>query len=108
MSYSRDQWNDLLARTVARIEDLEKVKGGEYATADDRLANFRRAAKDIGVPMQFIWRIYAGKHWDAITTYVNDVTGNVDRKRSEPISGRIHDLIVYLILLLAINEEPRS
>ena len=103
--YSNAQWDKLLSATVEKIKSLALVKGGEYSGDDDRLANFRRNGVDVGLPMEVIWRVYAGKHWDSITQYVKDLTAGKDRTRGEPLSGRADDLIVYLLLFKAMLEE---
>jgi len=74
------------------------LKGGEYAGDHDRLDNFRRNGANLGLPMEVIWGVYAAKHWDAIGTYIRDLTTGKTRERMEPISGRVDDLLVYLIL----------
>lgn len=106
-SYGGKSWQDILDETIASIQKLCETKGGEYkASDDDQLANFRRRAgryKD--VPPELVWAIYAGKHWDAIETYIDDLNVGRTRQRSEPIEGRIDDLIVYLILLKAMCAE---
>lgn len=96
------EFQKIIEDTVAEIHRLSTVKGGEYAGDIDRLENFRRNARDIGVSPELIWRVYCGKHWDAITQYVNDLVNKKERVRGESISGRIDDCIVYLILLKAI------
>lgn len=105
--YGSKTWLDILNTTITNIENLCKTKGDEYkASNDDQLANFRRRAgrfKD--VPPELVWAIYAGKHWDAIETYTDDLQTGFQRQRSEPIEGRIDDLIVYLILLKAMCAE---
>lgn len=103
--YSAAQWNALLERTLETIKHLAAVKGGEYAPAADRLANFRRNGAKFGVPSELVWGIYAGKHFDAIATYIGDIVSGTHRPRSEPIEGRADDLIVYLILFKAMLEE---
>jgi len=106
LSYSFDRFNNLIESTVAEIQKLASVKGGEYtAGKEDRLDNFRRQAIELEVPMELIWKVYAQKHWDALSTYVNDIVHGRDRPRSEPITGRADDIIVYLILFKAICDE---
>ena len=107
-TFSHTQWDALLARSVDSIRALAETKGSEYAHGDDRLDNFRRAGAELGLPMEIVWRIYAGKHWDAITTYIRDIQNGTLRMRSEPIEGRIDDLIVYLLLLKAMVEEKKQ
>lgn len=103
--YSHKQWAELLAKTIKQIEHLSVAKGGEYAGDDDRLANFRRNAEAAGCSMELCWRIYAGKHWDAVSQFIKDLQTGKERERSEPIQGRLDDLIVYLVLMKAIMEE---
>lgn len=103
--FSPEMWKDLITETIQQIETLAAVKGAEYAAEGDRLDNFRRNGKDAGVSMEVCWRIYAGKHWDSITTYIRDIATGKDRIRSEPIQGRADDLIVYLILFKAMCRE---
>lgn len=104
-SYSHDRYAQLVTETVEQINLLSKLKGGEYAGDVDRLANFRRNAADMDLTMEQVWRVYAGKHWDAITQYVKDVSTGKERQRLESISGRLDDLIVYAILMKAMVDE---
>jgi hypothetical protein len=106
--FSHAEYDKIVEETIEQIRELSALKGGEYAGDYDRLANFRRNADNCGVPMELIWRIYAGKHWDAITTYINDVVNHKDRPRLESLAGRANDLIVYLILFKCMLFERES
>lgn len=99
------KYNAIVEETVKAIHQLSTVKGGEYAGDADRLANFRRNAEALGVPMTTIWAVYAAKHFDAIMQYAKDLQNAQTRPRSESITGRADDLIVYLILFKAIVSE---
>jgi hypothetical protein len=55
--------------------------------------------------MEVVWRIYAGKHWDALSQYIRDIGNGTRRVLSEPIESRIDDLIVYLCLFKAMLRE---
>lgn len=103
--YSHERYAQLIDETIEKITTLSKLKGGEYAGDQDRLANFRRNAAGLALPMESIWAVYAAKHWDAIQQFVMDLNTGRTRERLEPISGRVDDLIVYLILFKAILEE---
>ena len=105
MQYTMEQWDNLLANSIAKINELSKLKGGEYAGDVDRLANFRKASANLDLPMETIWLVYAGKHWDAVTQYVKDLQHGTTRPRMESISGRLDDIIVYSILFKAMLEE---
>ena len=107
-SDSHNLFANLVTTTVASIKQLAELKGGEYAGDNDRLANFRRNALAADTTMEFVWRIYASKHWDAIMQYELDLrTGRV-RQRLESIEGRIDDMIVYLILFKMMVRERES
>jgi hypothetical protein len=107
-SYSHADFEELLQKVITAIRLLSAAKGGEYAGGNDRLANFRRNALQLGVPAEIVWAVYAGKHWDAIQQYVKDIANKQDRPRTEEISGRAHDLIVYLILFIAMEDEKAT
>lgn len=106
--FSHERYNEIVDDVVNQIKELSEKKGGEYAGDVDRLANFRRNAKNLDLNMEDIWSVYAAKHWDAIQQYVKDLRSGKKRERLESISGRAHDLIVYLILFLAMVEERNN
>ena len=102
------EFTELFNETIDRITSLLVVKGGEYAGSDDRLANFKRGAALTGcTPAQCLF-IYMSKHYDAVATYIRDEAAGVTRTRSEPIEGRVDDLINYGILLKALLKETES
>ena len=96
--FSHADYNAVIEEAVNQIKKLGDLKGGEYAGDVDRLANFRRNGKDLNLPMEVIWRVYAAKHWDALGTYITDILSGTKRTRLEGIDGRVDDLLVYLIL----------
>ena len=51
--------------------------------------------------------VYASKHYDAIATYVQRDAQGFDQKLSEPIEGRLHDLLNYCILMIALIEDAK-
>ena len=93
------------------IEGIGQTKGKEYSGAidgrDDRLANFKRLSSKLGVSPESVCLIYGTKHLDSIDTFVKTIekTGKVPAQLSEPIEGRFHDAVLYLILLSAIVKE---
>ena len=106
--YSHERYAQLVEETITNLKKLGELKGGEYAGDSDRLANFRRNAAALGLPMESIWAVYCAKHWDAVMQYVQDINSGKDRIRLEPISGRLDDIIVYCILFKAMIEERES
>lgn len=103
--FSHEEYQKLVEETIDQINSLSKHKGGEYADDSDRLANFRRNALALGLKMEQVWAVYAGKHWDAIQQYVQDISKGTTRHRLESLEGRADDLIVYCILFKAILRE---
>ena len=104
-SFSSEDFSRLLADTIDQLSSLFKLKGGEYCHGDDRLDNFRRNAAALGLPMEVIWSVYYAKHHDAVMTFCRDLVTDTKRDRLEPISGRVDDMIVYLILFKAMLVE---
>lgn len=94
--------------TIANIQKLLVVKGGEYAGSADRLANFKRGAALTGcTPLQVLF-IYMSKHYDSVSTYIRkDASGEsgLNQMLSEPIEGRLDDIINYCLLAKAIIKE---
>jgi len=91
--------------TMRAIEKLLLVKGGEYAGSEDRLANFKRGQLRTGAhPYQVLW-IYMSKHIDSVETFVKDTAAGIERERSEPIDGRLDDIINYCLLMKALVKE---
>lgn len=103
--FSHERYNELVSNTFDTIRELGRLKGGEYSGDVDRLANFRRNGEAQGLPMQAILGVYAAKHWDAIMQFIKDINTGTTRERMEPITGRVDDLIVYLLLFKAMCEE---
>lgn len=95
--------NEFIKKEFDKILDISSTKGVEYANSDnDANANFNEIAEKMGLtPQQVLW-IYATKHYQAITSYIR--TGEV---HSEPIEGRIHDLILYCFILLSLEYEHK-
>ena len=76
-------------------------KGHDYTRGDeDKLANFKRTAKECGITPLQVWFVFVHKHWDSICTYIQK--GCVS---SEPIEGRFNDIRNYMALGLAIIKE---
>lgn len=104
-TYSHERYAELIDGIFDKVKELSALKGGEYSGDTDRLLNFRRNAEVFGLNKETIWAVYSAKHWDALMQYIKDLEADKDRTRLEPIEGRAHDLIVYLCLFLAMEEE---
>lgn len=98
----------LVNQTFAEINRLLIVKGGEYANSEDRLANFKRGAGLTGcTPLQVLF-IYMSKHYDAVASFVQTSAKGEARPSSEPIEGRLDDLINYCLLAKGLIREQAA
>lgn len=96
----REKFVQMMEDEFNELVDLNKKKGKDYAGDEDALRNFKEAAERLGVTPLQVWAVYADKHWQAILSYA---AGNTDA--SEPIVGRVRDLLVYGFLLLGLLQE---
>ena len=80
---------------IKACNDILAVKGFDYTQGSpNRLQNFDRNAERLGMRPEQVLAVYMNKHLDAIDTFIKH-----GRVESEPIDGRIHDAINYLLLL---------
>jgi hypothetical protein len=94
---SKLQFTRVRRHVYDRIEKLTTSKGDEYTLGrESALDNFERASADLGIPRDLVLMVYLGKHIDAIKNHVR-MGGTAPS--SEPITGRIEDAILYLLLL---------
>jgi len=97
---NREYFKKEVEKTLKEFKDVLESKGQAYSGESDYFANFKRIANDLSINPETVWYVYFSKHLDALKTYLS---GNYCD--SEPISGRIIDLINYLILLKVYIEE---
>ena len=96
----------VFARRFVDCMSMIRVKNADYSQNEqkgDRIAAFRRISRDIGIPMTKVWAVFCQKHWGAIMRFIKD--GHVE---SEPIDGRINDVINYHVLLGAIIDDVKE
>lgn len=99
------QFVALLQETHRKLLDLTASKGAEYAGDRDQLANFKRLGLALDtIPEKALW-VYLTKHLDSLSTYIKDIGNGTEREYSEPITGRVDDAILYLMLLKALIIE---
>jgi hypothetical protein len=98
--------DDFFARQFTDCIDMIRKKNADYSQGEqkgDRIAAFRRIAKDVNITMEQAWAVFCQKHWGAVMKYVKE--GTVE---SEAIEGRIHDVINYMVLLAAIIDDRKK
>ena len=96
---------ELVERTQRTTSALLIAKGQEYSGDSDRLSNFKRGATNTGMTPLQVCFIYMSKHYDSLATYVKKDAGGYTQILSEPIDGRLDDLINYCILIKALIAE---
>ena len=101
---NQKEFDELLNQRLAKIKDILQSKGTGYSFNNDRLHNFKVAARITGESSpQALWGM-ALKHLvsmeDLIKGRLENTRGNVDEK--------LGDMINYLILLEALFEDIRN
>lgn len=103
LAYTKNK--DVAARIMDCL-DLIRVKGSDYTRGQHNIrptAFFEDIGKFIDIDPAKVWAVLANKHWSAIMRYVKD--GYVE---SEDISGRINDMINYLLLFGLLLTDKRE
>ena len=98
--------NKHFSETMMACWKIYDHKGNDYTRGKgdlDRTDNFKQAAENNGVTPFQAWGVYFYKHVSAVWRFLKD--GKVE---SEPIDGRLHDVINYSILLLLLVREMRD
>lgn len=98
------EFAQMLRSELGEVIALSEVKGGDYSGKDDTLRFFKDRARELGTTPQMVWAVLAGKHWSAIMSAAKEA-GNDGYSPSEPVAGRVRDLVVYLFLFLAMDSE---
>jgi hypothetical protein len=79
------------------------LKGAEYqASAGIDTSFFKEAAEELGISPYQVLGVLARKHWQSVVKFM--ASGGT-KKGSEPITGRISDLVNYLLFLRMLFEE---
>lgn len=92
-----------------KLLQLTATKGAEYTQGrDNRFDNFERQAEALGLTREQVLLVFLNKHLDSITTYVKDRALNRGRVYSEPMTGRVDDAILYLLLLRGMMEKNEA
>ena len=98
-----DDFSGHVSRVLGDIEDMTRKGQKEYARIENVFQNFESVAKEIDSEREKVLWTYAMKHKDGIAAYLR---GHVSQR--EPVTGRILDLIVYLVILWAMVEQNEN
>jgi NTP pyrophosphatase (non-canonical NTP hydrolase) len=104
------QMKALIAATFDRMSELSRTKGEEYVGGAEanRLQNFLSAGERLGLNPLTALHFALDKHYNSFTTYVKEQQAGVSRELSEPIEGRLDDMILYAILAKGLIAELRG
>lgn len=94
----------VMSTLFKECEEARVAGQKEYAhDRDNAFRNFEAIGNYLAIDRRKVLLTYAIKHLDGIVAHVN---GHLSQR--EPVRGRIKDLIVYLVLLTAMEEESAS
>lgn len=93
---------ELFEQELDKCREIWSTKGLEYSNSDEANKNFT-SEEEIGVDPITACGIFMNKHYRAIRNYIK----TRETKSNEPIQGRVHDLIVYGLILLSLIEENK-
>jgi len=91
---------DIIEELIDSCLEIMKAKGLAYSGKSDSFANFKRVAKNLSMSQYDVWYVYFAKHLDSLASWIRE-----EYSDSEPITGRIKDLINYLFLLYGMIKE---
>lgn len=99
---NQENFQKIYDETICEAKAILISKGKEYADNEDRLANFKDIARDLGITSEQVCLTYLEKHMRAIKNCSR--AGRVS-KESET---RIADCINYLCFLQALQIEKKE
>jgi len=94
---------DTIEDLIDECFEIMKAKGLAYSGKSDSFANFKRVAKNLSMSPYNVWYVYFAKHLDSLASWIRE-----EYSDSEPITGRIKDLINYLFLLYGMIKENKE
>lgn len=98
MSISLESAHAKIQRDLAVLREAGQK---EYAHEEDNaFANFERAGQALGVPREVVLKIFALKHVDGVKAWAGG-----HKSQREDVTGRLNDIMVYMVLLDAMACE---
>tara|TARA_R110002020_G_scaffold130699_2_gene292293 strand:- start:1544 stop:1885 length:342 start_codon:yes stop_codon:yes gene_type:complete len=91
-----------LKETLA-LSDAKRIEYTEGNHNDNVLWNFENIALNVDLKPMQVLSIYLHKHISSLRNYLKD-----GREYSEPIEGRISDIINYLLLMVAMLHKYKK
>ena len=85
------------------LSDVKRVEYTEGNHNDNVLWNFENIADKVNLTPLQVLSVYYQKHNSSINNYLKD-----GKEYSEPIEGRIQDMINYLLLMVAMLRKYKK
>lgn len=98
---------EIMREVFARVQGVADAKAVDYASKTDTLANFKELALVTGVTPFEVWRVLFMKHVVSVIRAIKQNPCN-PVTITEPIDGRIDDLLNYLVLFLCLVEDAQA
>lgn len=98
-----DKFYEITEELIDECLEIMKAKGLAYSGTENSFANFQRIGDNLSVSQFQVWFVFFSKHLDSLSSWVRG-----EYSDSEPIGGRIKDLICYLFLLYGMIEEANE
>lgn len=101
---TQEQLTKVVEERLESCRSLLESKGRDYSDHDrDRLSNFKVVAQLLNTTPQVVWAVYFLKHVIALTKHAQ--SGEL---ASEPVEGRVDDVVNYALLYAALCEEGKE
>tara|TARA_A100001515_G_scaffold144858_2_gene150421 strand:+ start:742 stop:1065 length:324 start_codon:yes stop_codon:yes gene_type:complete len=91
-----------IAETL-KLSDEKRVEYTEGNHNDNILWNFENIAKELGLTPMQVLSVYLNKHISSLRNFFKD-----GKEYSEPIEGRVSDMINYLLLMVAMLSKYKK
>lgn len=92
---------------MAKCLDVLKKKGTDYSGKMEAYKNFKDTAQRLGLTKYQVWLTFFDKHVNSIANSVK-ADPNSPHVESEPLEGRIIDVINYAIILGGMLKEDEG
>ena len=101
---TKDDFDVFLEEVFSEIRETRDAGQKEYShRIENVFANFERVAGRLHISREKVLMVYVEKHIDGIHAHIN---GHVSQR--EPVTGRIKDVIVYMMLLWGMMKEDEK
>lgn len=103
-----EKFNEIVKARLEKCMAVLNVKSIEYSRQEDRLSNFKMAAKFESEEPEMALRGMLTKHIVSVYNIVDDIEFDDVLPSKELLGEKIIDCINYLMLLEALIEERRE